>query len=248
MASISDHDHLFEMATKDEARRKVEKPPKISLDSVAHMVEKYYGLTVEKGGVKEIESYDDRNYFIRSCSKSSLADTNDSRHSSDYLFKIHNGVESSRKDQIDAQNAIMRHLNGHNVTCPEPQKSVYGRLIEFVDLDTSSTPLKETGDVTNAAKKSKGRRRHAIRLLSWVKGQTLNKSEVNLLKLQNVGEYLGKIKHCLDGFDHIGAHRVHLWDTKRTNLIKPYVETIDDPNVKKAVEEVVYEFEIQKLT
>ena len=99
--------------------------------------------------------------------------------------------------------------------------------------------------IANIAKKSKGRRRHAIRLLSWVNGQTLNRSEVNLLKLQNVGEYLGKIKQCLEGFDHKGAHRIHLWDTKLTNLIRPYIETIDDPNVKEAVEQVVYEFEVQ---
>ena len=247
MASLSEHDHLFEVATTDEARRKVEKPPKISLDSVVHMAEKYFGLTVEEGGVKEIDSYDDRNYFISGYSKSSLVGTSDSRSSTKYLFKIHNGVESSRMDQIDAQNAIMRHLNSHNITCPEPQTSVHGRVVEFVDLDITNTPQQEVVGIANIAKKSKGRRRHAIRLLSWVNGQTLNRSEVNLLKLQNVGEYLGKIKQCLEGFDHKGAHRIHLWDTKLTNLIKPYIETIDDPNVKEAVEQVVYEFEIQIL-
>ena len=96
MTSVCDHEHLFEVATTDEARRKVEKPPKISLDSVVHMAEKYFGLTVEEGGVKEIDSYDDRNYFISGYSKSSLPEASDSSSSTKYLFKIHSGVESSR--------------------------------------------------------------------------------------------------------------------------------------------------------
>ena len=38
-------------------------------------------------------------------------------------------------------------------------------------------------------------------------------------------------KESLSEFDHKGAHRIHLWDTKLTNLIKPYIETIDEENV-----------------
>ena len=47
------------------------------------------------------------------------------------------------------------------------------------------------------------------------------------MKLISV-EYLGKLKESLSEFDHKGAHRIHLWDTKLTNLIKPYIETIDE--------------------
>ena len=131
-----------------------------------------------------------------------------------YLFKIHNGVESKREEQIDAQNSIMAYLKSKNIQCPLPQLNVGGSTIAYVDL-----PVANPSDDVDINKTQKITRKHAIRLLSWVEGETLNSSNVTLIKLISVGEYLGKLKESLSEFDHKGAHRIHLWDTKLTNLI-----------------------------
>ncbi len=253
MTTITDNaKDIFKKATEDEAQRKIEKPPKIPLDLVMQLVEKYFDIAVIENSVKEIESYDDRNYYIKGYSQGSsytttsttttttttTTNTNENNNVTKYLFKIHNGVESKREEQIDAQNSIMAYLKSKNIQCPLPQLNVGGSTIAYVDL-----PVANPSDDVDNNKTQKITRKHAIRLLSWVEGETLNSSNVTLLKLISVGEYLGKLKESLSEFDHKGAHRIHLWDTKLTNLIKPYIETIDEENVKEAVASVVLEFE-----
>jgi hydroxylysine kinase len=233
--------NAFKKATEDESQRKIEKPPKLLENTVKQLVEEHFGIIVKENSVKEIESYDDRNYYIKGYKKGLSVTDGGSSHEEEaqkYLFKVHNGVESKREAQIDAQNSIMIYLRDQNIQCPVPQVNTGGTTIAYVDLNISSTPENNDGN-----KSRKITRKHAIRLLSWVEGETLNSSNVTLSKLISVGEYLGRLRELLANFDHDGAHRIHLWDTKLTNLIKPYIKTIDEENVKAAVSTVVLEFE-----
>ena len=77
-------------------------------------------------------------------------------------------------------------------------------------------------------KDGQDRKKHAVRLLSWVEGKPLNTVQVSIEKLLSVGRYLGRMMKALRDFDHPGAKRVHLWDQKNTlwgNLEFPIFST-----------------------
>lgn len=47
---------------------------------------------------------------------------------------MHNGVDTNNTTFIDAQNAVLRHLHSHGVTCPTPLESVDGSWTAYVDV------------------------------------------------------------------------------------------------------------------
>jgi Ser/Thr protein kinase RdoA (MazF antagonist) len=148
-----------------------------------------------------------------------------------FLFKIHNGVESDRNVQIECQNAVLNHLSNDGFACSKPYKSLENKEIAHVNLTLKNGETKT----------------HAVRLLFWVEGKTMNACEVTTEKLVRAGRYLGKLKQSLKSFDHEGAHRMHLWDTKNTHLIKPYIETIDEEEVRDVVTSVVNSYETEVI-
>lgn len=229
---LSMSEGVLKHAADDEARRKDEKPVVTVAEAIAAAKE-LYGLEIAEENVskvKQLDSYDDRNFFMQG----SLPSSNGAVAS--YLFKVHNGVESDRKEFLSCQNAIMSFLSSNGFACPSPIASRSGEDIEYLELDLKVA--KEDGQT---------KKNHAVRLLSWVEGKPLSTVEVSSEKLVCVGRYLGRMMETLRGFDHPGARRVHLWDQKNTNLIRPYIETIDEEDVKKIVYEVVDDFEATVL-
>ena len=59
--------------------------------------------------------------------------------------------------------------------------------------------------------------------------------------------YLGELDHHLDGFDHEGAHRVHMWDLKNTGALDALVHVIADPKRRVLVEGIIAEFKQRVL-
>jgi hydroxylysine kinase len=215
---------ILNKATEDEERRKDEKPV-ISVSEAVAAAKLLYGLDIHdenREAVKELDSYDDRNFYI--CGM--LPSSDRVQHC---LLKIHNGVESDRLDQLQSQNEVMIYLSSKGFVCPYPIKGVQGDLINFIDLKANAG---------NSCQK-----RHAVRLLTWVNGKTLSSTTVTLEKLVSAGRYLGDLTTALSTFDHPGAHRIHLWDQNNTHFIKAYVQTIDSEEVKKVVHEVILDFE-----
>lgn len=168
---------------------------------------------------KSLDSYDDRNFYI----SPSTNNTN-----LPYLFKVHNGVESDNLPILQAQNAMMKYLTSKGFQCSTPVESLNGKTIEY-----TTTP----------------QRRFAVRVLSWVKGSTLNSLEPTSERILLSGRYLGQLRSELDSFDHPGCHREHLWDIRETLGLRRFLHALDTaPTVQAVAKDVVDTFESIKDT
>ena len=169
----------------DEARRKLEKP-QCSADAVVEFVRANFvlpcGGEIDASTAKELNSYDDRNFYVRTDA------------GVEYTLKVHNGVESQNKPLLDAQSAMMRHLTASGVTCPCPVPTVDGKDVASVNL-----PLRP------GAKDA--RRDHAVRVLTWVKGSIADdcRDAHTPAFMRELGVFLGKMVRALESFEHPGA-------------------------------------------
>ncbi len=174
---------------------------------------------IDLANVKSLDSYDDRNFYVRQVN-------GDGKTTGEFTFKIHNGVESDAQAIIEGQSLVGVTLaeNGINSSCP--QKGLYGEYITWAELPLKNGKIK----------------RHAVRLLAWVRGICMVSADVNLMLLYKAGKYLGKVRQSMDGLDHPGFHREHFWDINSTAGILRFVHCIQDEDARKVVRGVVTEF------
>ena len=115
---------------------------------------------VSPAQVKELDSYDDRNFVLGdveySCSGGAVEKTG-------VVFKVHNGVESDNFALIEAHNTVLQHLRLGGVQVPEPLKiGDASSCIGWIDLPRLRKP-----EVT---------RKHAVRLLRFIPGQIIGQT------------------------------------------------------------------------
>ena len=93
-----------------EAARKRAKPS-VTTDAAIALARTHFGVAAVPSSVKIFDSYDDKNFFLRSAS--------DGR---EYVLKVHNGADSGcdGEDFLDAQNAVLVHLDEAGFACPVP--------------------------------------------------------------------------------------------------------------------------------
>ena len=137
--------------TKDEERRKAEKP-QISESEAAEVARALFGVDVQ--AIKELDSYDDRNFQLTVGIGSEVEY---------YTLKVHNGVESDKPQELAAQNAMLRRLRDAGISCPVPvmgkdgADTCYTELqlrvpeAENADADAGAGANAEDGDTEGAA-------------------------------------------------------------------------------------------------
>jgi Ser/Thr protein kinase RdoA (MazF antagonist) len=177
--------------------------------------------------LKELDSYDDKNYLVQ---------TSDGTH---YLAKIYNGVESQdfiengTDSSIYFQSAMMEHLNLH-------------------DIPTSAPVLSKTGEPSNVASLPVVSVQHSphnlvVRLLTWVPGRTMSSLPfLPIESLLDAGRFLGKLDEKLDLMDpqtFRACKRFHAWDGKNTLDLRKYTHCIDDERRRGMVESVFDAFQ-----
>lgn len=231
------------MSAEDEARRKLEKPRCSAADVVAFVRANFTldGGDIDDSSVVELNSYDDRNYYVRT--------TDGSR---EYTLKVHNGVESRRPALLAAQSAMMRHLDAAGVPVPVPVKTDAGKRLDAVgakmrgvdadDVAFLRLPLPDGSDQPH--------RDHAVRVLTWIPGEIAERSArvVHTPKfLRDVGGFLGDVAAALVSFHHPGAERWHLWDNANVLAVRDYAEAIEDPSNRELAESVFHDFETKVM-
>jgi len=206
---------------------------------------------------RELDSYDDRNYWIRV--ESSEADhpqkvLNVSRQghgdstvvdrgviaksgSSEFVVKIHNGVDSSKPAFIEAQIAALQRLHRRGIACP-------------VDLEGGGVRELESSGGTEA----KSKHRHYVRVLRYVPGRLLYDcmtcktrdelmtGEIKRLKLQRrLGEFLCQVDDGLQGLEqqgHPSLVRGLVWDLRQFDQIRVFSDAVKDETKRKLIEDI----------
>eukprot|EP00947_MAST-08B_sp_MAST-8B-sp1_P001723 g1723.t1 len=135
----------------DEERRKAEKPV-CSDDEARSLAGSLFGMT-DITSIKELESYDDRNFRV----KGRLPSDKEERT---YTLKVHNGVESDNAAVLEAQDTAMQFLHERGISVPHPV------------CPTKTTEELFVAGGGDASKRTK--RPIVVRLLSWVDGDTMN--------------------------------------------------------------------------
>ena len=244
----------------EEELRKLLKPSPSEDDAVEVLKKSYASGNQTVKIVKQLESYDDVNYLV---------------HIDDcpYLFKIHNGVESTdftkvleeaggdyyapgkMNSVIHFQNALMELLSDHNIPTPVPQHPKTSKNGDKIPpLKVHSLPVVS--------------REHSpcqlvVRLLSWIPGRPM--SSIRFLPLEalaNAGRCLGKVDKTLDLLTDNAfsskrdgtlakydssllkpARRFHQWDGKNTVELRSFTHCIANEKRRHMVESIIDTFE-----
>ena len=221
----------------DEELRKCLKPNPSNEDAIQAIRETY--KTTQVSIVKELESYDDRNYLV-------VMD------GVKYLAKVYNGVESNKYiswkedptsnalSSIHLYSFIFQHLSqakfhvttSSELPIPGMESSPYVSTHLFPVTSQSHSPMKL-----------------ALILLNWVEGSTMSSSPILPIEtLADAGRYLGNVCLALDDLTSSNeeaikaADRYHAWDGKNTLDVEKFVHCIDNEQRRDLVKSVLSAF------
>ena len=218
----------------DEEARKDEKPI-IEHARAVELAKELYGLTVIPGSLKDLDSYDDRNFYFRAThDRPQLADPADA-HAADggafhFILKVHNGVESLNSGFIECQNQAMAAVRASGVWCPRALPDVDGRLISFAPSPLAGGTIRE----------------HAVRLLPFKPAGLMGGVVATADLLRQVGVATAKVSAALLAFDHPASHRTFIWDLAQTAAVRPLVTHLE-PERQQLISAVLDEFESRVL-
>jgi len=191
---------LAESKMEDEEARKAEKPI-VDAAAAVELAAQLYGLTCVAGTIKELDSYDDRNFYFRALPAVAPPDTDanatdDGSGAFHYVLKVHNGVESQAPAFIEAQNQAMELVRTAGIWAPRAIPSSGGLQIEFAERALASgTP-----------------RKHAIRCLPFRPGKLLGDVVPSLELLRKLGACAAAVTAALGSYEHPATVRVFMWD------------------------------------
>ena len=185
---------------EDEEARKAEKPI-VDAAAATALASELYGLTVVPGTIKELDSYDDRNFYFRATPSSPppASDANattDSSGTFHFVLKVHNGVESQAPAFIEAQNEAMELVRKSGTWSPRAIPSVGGLQIATAERALASGTL----------------RKHAVRLLPFRPGKLLGDVVPSLELLGEIGKCAAAVTAALSEYEHPATVRVFMWD------------------------------------
>jgi Ser/Thr protein kinase RdoA (MazF antagonist) len=153
---------------RDPQPRSVEPVDRISAQAIA---EKCFGI---QASADELPSERDRNFSLTT------------RDGEKFVLKIANVNE--RREALEAQNSMLRHLEERVSFCPRVVPALSGEQVVVVDD-------------------------RLVRVLSYLPGKPLASVAIQSPELlYDLGRKLGQLSRALVGFDHQGAHRAFHWD------------------------------------
>lgn len=97
----------------------VKKRPEVTAQLATKLAKKHFGLEVVQ--VKELDSYDDRNFYLRT-------------QEGEFVLKVTNSVETANLPLLEAENKAMLFLKNHGVNCNVPQASLSKMFVVVEEL------------------------------------------------------------------------------------------------------------------
>lgn len=152
-------------------------------DFAQAIAENCFGI---QASASELPSERDRNFLLTA------------RDGNKFVLKFANALE--QREVLEAQNAILTHLETRVSFCPSVVRANSGEQIECVTFPDGSM--------------------HLVRVLRYLPGvplATINTHSPKLL--YDLGRKLGQLDRALEDFDHPGAHRDFHWDLINAPLV-----------------------------
>ena len=195
--------------------------PVPTIDLVTSFVGTNWLLDITK--IKQIESYDDANFYVETVCKTSGA-------AGVYLVKFYNGIETDSAEILEGLSHMLARINEKiqssvkvpSIVQPTAKQGDEAPQTNYVYLD--SCPV-----VGGTEKKV------AVRVFSWIAGTTLSRVTPTLLLFVQLGQGIGHVSASLHGFDHPAFHRVHLWDLKNIDMSIKELAYVDNLDVQQAI-------------
>jgi hydroxylysine kinase len=140
-----------------------------------------------------------------------------------FVLKVTNAAEDPSVSNF--QTSALRHIEAMAPDLPVPKvwASIEGQYETVVRIAAGS--------------------RHIVRLLTYLPGEPLYRSEPSLAQARNLGRCLASIGLALKGFRHPGAAHDILWDLKGAARLRPYLVHIADDGRRALADEGLSRFE-----
>lgn len=209
----ADEDAPLHPSLAEEIKRKAEKPI-VSPEQAIEVARELFGLQVVQSSVRDLDSYDDRNFYMRAThSRTELslaADNNDASSGfQHFVLKVHNGIESLNPSFIECQNLAMDAVRSSGVWCPRALPGLDGAAIARTQLPLASGV----------------KRNHAVRCLPFRPGGLLADVELSDALLRQLGGVTARVSGALVAFDHPAAHRdAFIWDLAQAPAARPLLK------------------------
>ena len=162
----------------------VTKPPPLSVSTVAALVTKYFPFSkVEGGTVRELVSYDDRNYYFSGILE---GDATAVQH---FVFKVNCAEMTSYL--VDGLNAIMSHVHSRGLSCSLPLCSRQGSqtvVLPHGDL------LELTPEQSNVGQNDSV---FCIRVLAYISGECAVTVKMTPDLFFDIGAFVGNLDLAL---------------------------------------------------
>ena len=249
-------------SSNDEKLRKSLKPDPTNEQVIQAITSTYHQKATI---IKELESYDDRNYLIelQLTSNDSSDDSSSSSKKTRYLCKVYNGVESQKYINCSSLDSSSQDVQDEQVKALSPIH-LYSLIWNHLHLEqysiNTSLPLPIPSNTTESqshvsihslpvTSKEHSPCPLALQLLEWVEGSTMaSRPSIPIETLLDAGTYLAKVCTALDDLTatnstaKITADRYHAWDGKNTLDLQEYVQYITKKDRRKMVQGVLDDF------
>ena len=187
--------------------------PHVTENQAVVMATRLFNLNItDHSSVKELDSYEDRNFYLRG----SLNEESKKLASSggnEYVLKISNHTDSNHEHLIQTQCDVMSFLQARGYKCSSPVPSIFGTSFVMCKIPRDTAPdgvvlaTDHTNNICNQEKMFeiyKGEAYSgedyficAVRLLTFVPGKVLNEIPHTNQLLFDAGKALGRLDRDL---------------------------------------------------
>ncbi|KAK3095776.1 hypothetical protein FSP39_018921 [Pinctada imbricata] len=201
--------------------------PDLDHNKVTELARELYGLDVAE--VKELNSYDDKNFWIRVVHSNT---SNLEEVSSDgYVLKVLNSLDSKYTDAVEAQNEMILLVHDSGVPTPRPLKNKSNQYLSVVELQASGADFKS---------------KYIVRVFEYYPGQILYGAPYTTKLMYDIGKMAGQIDNvCKDFRPSVYETYKRIWSLTEVPKLDQFLDYVTDPVKRKLAEDVIQTFKEQ---
>ncbi|XP_045102821.1 hydroxylysine kinase-like isoform X2 [Portunus trituberculatus] len=197
--------------------------PVLGKEAPTMLALKLFGLTVTS--IKELDSYDDRNYLIKVEGESSNPHIKEPSPDG-YVLKVTNSLDSKKSKIMAAQVEMMLFLHSRGFKVSKPEKNVHGSHLIYAKI--SGDEVGEEGG------------ENIVRLLTFIPGKILHQVPTTPQLFHEVGVFVGRMDNELKDFTSEDLkQRKFMWCMENVPQLPKFLFAVKDEHRRKMVEEVL---------